>query len=80
MPQHTDTYDNAYAGDSLRKILKPLLKLKVLNWNPTAPGCKDFEEMEWFEQLTEYVRVQFLLRFVCLYLGVRGAYLMIGYI
>jgi GC-rich sequence DNA-binding factor len=26
----------------------------VLAWNPAASGCGDFEEMEWFDQLTEY--------------------------
>ena len=45
------SYRNAFASDSLRKVLLPLVRLELLMWNPLDPDCADFMEMAWFDQL-----------------------------
>lgn len=51
---HSATYERAYVGMSLRKILVPLVKKQLLEWNPLDPDHADFLEMEWVEKLSEY--------------------------
>ena len=48
------SYNETFAGDSLRKILTPLVKLQLLQWNPMDNDCVDISEMMWFQDLEEY--------------------------
>jgi hypothetical protein len=41
-------------GESLQKILAPLVRFELLEWNPLEAECRDFLEMGWVEHLSEY--------------------------
>ncbi|KAM4699586.1 PAX3- and PAX7-binding protein 1 [Discoglossus pictus] len=49
-----NTYKDAYIGLCLPKLLNPLIRLQLLNWNPLEAKCHDFESMMWFESLLFY--------------------------
>ena len=48
------SYGETFAGESLRKILTPLVKLQLLEWNPLEGKGGELVEMPWFQDLEEY--------------------------
>ncbi|KAJ8315152.1 hypothetical protein KUTeg_007302 [Tegillarca granosa] len=53
--KYGETYREAYIGLCLPKLFNPFIRLYLLDWNPLKARCKDFEEMKWYEILTENV-------------------------
>jgi hypothetical protein len=51
---HRGSYGDSFAGESLRKILQPSIRLEVLDWNPLENGIPDFEQADWAAHLVEY--------------------------
>uniref|UniRef100_H3AQI8 GC-rich sequence DNA-binding factor 2 n=1 Tax=Latimeria chalumnae TaxID=7897 RepID=H3AQI8_LATCH len=52
--KYTDSYVDAYISLCLPKLLNPLIRLQMLDWNPLKPNCMDFEEMPWFKAVEEF--------------------------
>ena len=52
--EHPESYQEAYIGLCLPKLLSPLIRLKLITWNPLEKDCQDFEESSWFETLIFY--------------------------
>lgn len=51
---HRRSYLDTFAGDSLRRILQPSVRLDILDWNPLEDGAQNFEEADWAAYLVEY--------------------------
>jgi GC-rich sequence DNA-binding factor len=45
--QELDSYKDAYISLCVPKILGPLIRLKLIVWNPLEQ-CEDFEKMQWY--------------------------------
>ncbi|XP_033002829.1 PAX3- and PAX7-binding protein 1 isoform X2 [Lacerta agilis] len=52
--KYSSSYNDAYIGLCLPKLLNPLIRLQLLTWNPLEDKCQDFESMLWFESLLFY--------------------------
>lgn len=48
------TYTDTYFSLCLPKIVGPMIRLKLLTWNPLDETCVDFEKMDWFEAIMKY--------------------------
>nr|XP_022293371.1 PAX3- and PAX7-binding protein 1-like isoform X2 [Crassostrea virginica] len=51
---YRDTYQDAYIGLCLPKLLNPYIRLSLINWNPLEADCMDFEDTKWFDTLVFY--------------------------
>ncbi|XP_014239886.1 PAX3- and PAX7-binding protein 1 [Cimex lectularius] len=49
-----DAYIEAYVSFCLPKLLGPLIRLKLLFWNPFTPGNNDIEKTQWCNSLLLY--------------------------
>ncbi|NXL90441.1 GCFC2 factor, partial [Alectura lathami] len=55
-----DSYCDAYISFCLPKLLNPLIRVQLLNWNPLEVGMifqrnfTDVEEMPWFRAVEEF--------------------------
>lgn len=49
-----DAYNEAFVHLCIPKILGPLIRLKLIMWNPLSEKCEDFEEMQWYEDCMRY--------------------------
>ncbi|XP_066907774.1 PAX3- and PAX7-binding protein 1 isoform X2 [Halyomorpha halys] len=52
--QDLDAYVEAYVSICLPKLLGPILRLKLLFWNPISQGGSEFEKAPWFNSLLLY--------------------------
>lgn len=52
--KYPDTYNEAYINLCIPKILAPLIKLKLVLWNPLSDQCEDFEMSQWYEDCMRY--------------------------
>ncbi|XP_028411233.1 PAX3- and PAX7-binding protein 1-like [Dendronephthya gigantea] len=50
----SETYKQAFVHLCLPKLVLPFVKIELLDWNPLMKECKDFEEMQWFEDVMFY--------------------------
>nr|XP_021153616.1 GC-rich sequence DNA-binding factor 2 [Columba livia] len=48
-----DTYCDAYISFCLPKLLNPLIRVQLINWNPLE-NCTELEEMPWFRAIEEF--------------------------
>ncbi|XP_025097837.1 PAX3- and PAX7-binding protein 1-like isoform X2 [Pomacea canaliculata] len=49
--QFGDTYREAYISLCIPKLVTPFVKLQLVTWNPLEEGCRDFEDMDWYNSL-----------------------------
>lgn len=49
-----DAYREAYVNLCLPKVLGPLVRLKMLMWNPLQESCLEFERTKWCDTLILY--------------------------
>eukprot|EP00054_Salpingoeca_dolichothecata_P011416 m.63395 g.63395 ORF g.63395 m.63395 type:complete len:837 (-) comp19456_c0_seq2:102-2612(-) len=47
-------YRDAYVSQSLEKVLLPLVKFALLDWNPLSPESSHFESLPFFTHLLEF--------------------------
>lgn len=52
--KYPDTYTETYIHLCIPKIVAPLIKLKLVLWNPLSEQCDDFEKSRWFEDCMRY--------------------------
>ncbi|OPJ73648.1 GC-rich sequence DNA-binding factor 2 isoform B [Patagioenas fasciata monilis] len=48
-----DSYCDAYISFCLPKLLNPLIRVQLINWNPLET-CTELEEMPWFRTIEEF--------------------------
>ncbi|XP_065487835.1 intron Large complex component GCFC2 isoform X2 [Caloenas nicobarica] len=48
-----DSYCDAYISFCLPKLLNPLIRVQLINWNPLE-NCTELEEMPWFRAIEEF--------------------------
>ncbi|XP_041351810.1 PAX3- and PAX7-binding protein 1-like [Gigantopelta aegis] len=48
---YRDTYQEAYIGLCLPKLMNPFIRLQLLRWKPLEENCIDFEEAKWYNCL-----------------------------
>ncbi|XP_037247397.1 GC-rich sequence DNA-binding factor 2 isoform X1 [Falco rusticolus] len=49
-----DTYCDAYISFCLPKLLNPLIRVQLINWNPLEQNFTELEEMPWFRAIEEF--------------------------
>ncbi|XP_071801603.1 PAX3- and PAX7-binding protein 1-like isoform X2 [Asterias amurensis] len=49
--QQQESYEEAYISLCLPKLLAPLVRLQLLDWNPLQSDCHNLEEMPWYESM-----------------------------
>ncbi|XP_033916330.1 intron Large complex component GCFC2 isoform X3 [Melopsittacus undulatus] len=49
-----DSYCDAYISFCLPKLLNPLIRLQLMNWNPLEQNFTELEEMPWFKAIEEF--------------------------
>ncbi|NXF85900.1 GCFC2 factor, partial [Eubucco bourcierii] len=49
-----DSYCDAYISFCLPKLLNPLIRFQLINWNPLEQNLTDLEEMSWFRAVEEF--------------------------
>ncbi|XP_019392847.1 PREDICTED: GC-rich sequence DNA-binding factor 2 isoform X1 [Crocodylus porosus] len=49
-----DSYYDAYISLCLPKLLNPLIRLQLINWNPVEENFTDLEKMPWFRDVAEF--------------------------
>ncbi|NXP75735.1 GCFC2 factor, partial [Ramphastos sulfuratus] len=49
-----DSYCDAYISFCLPKLLNPLIRFQLINWNPLEQNFTDLEEMSWFRAIEEF--------------------------
>ncbi|NXN30091.1 GCFC2 factor, partial [Nycticryphes semicollaris] len=49
-----DTYCDAYISFCLPKLLNPLIRAQLVNWNPLEQNFTELEEMPWFRAVEEF--------------------------
>ncbi|XP_075606604.1 intron Large complex component GCFC2 isoform X1 [Balearica regulorum gibbericeps] len=49
-----DSYCDAYIGFCLPKLLNPLIRVQLINWNPLEQNFTELEEMPWFRAIEEF--------------------------
>ncbi|KFP81533.1 GC-rich sequence DNA-binding factor 2, partial [Apaloderma vittatum] len=49
-----DSYCDAYISFCLPKLLNPLIKVQLINWNPLEQNFTELEEMPWFRAIEEF--------------------------
>lgn len=51
---HFDTYNEAFVQLCLPKILSPIIRFHLLDWNPLNHDCVDIESMKWYGDCIKY--------------------------
>ncbi|XP_035177922.1 GC-rich sequence DNA-binding factor 2 [Oxyura jamaicensis] len=49
-----DSYCDAYVSFCLPKLLNPLIRVELINWNPLEQSFTDLREMPWFRAVEEF--------------------------
>ncbi|NXU47936.1 GCFC2 factor, partial [Turnix velox] len=49
-----DSYCDAYISFCLPKLLNPLIRVQLINWNPLEQNFAELEEMPWFRAIEEF--------------------------
>ncbi|XP_035416014.2 intron Large complex component GCFC2 isoform X1 [Cygnus atratus] len=49
-----DSYCDAYVSFCLPKLLNPLIRVELINWNPLEQSFTDLGEMPWFRAVEEF--------------------------
>ncbi|NXX61063.1 GCFC2 factor, partial [Scopus umbretta] len=49
-----DSYCDAYISFCLPKLLNPLIRVQLINWNPLEQNFPELEEMPWFRAVEEF--------------------------
>ncbi|NWZ23318.1 GCFC2 factor, partial [Asarcornis scutulata] len=49
-----DSYCDAYVSFCLPKLLNPLIRVQLINWNPLEQSSTDLAEMPWFRAVEEF--------------------------
>ncbi|KFW92473.1 GC-rich sequence DNA-binding factor 2, partial [Phalacrocorax carbo] len=49
-----DSYCDAYISFCLPKLLNPLIRVQLINWNPLEQNFTELEEMPWFRAIEEF--------------------------
>ncbi|KFP26279.1 GC-rich sequence DNA-binding factor 2, partial [Colius striatus] len=49
-----DSYCDAYISFCLPKLLNPLIRIQLINWNPLEENFTELEEMPWFRAIEEF--------------------------
>ncbi|KFW00050.1 GC-rich sequence DNA-binding factor 2, partial [Eurypyga helias] len=49
-----DSYCDAYISFCLPKLLNPLIRVQLINWNPLEQNSAELEEMPWFRAIEEF--------------------------
>ncbi|XP_064001812.1 intron Large complex component GCFC2 isoform X3 [Pogoniulus pusillus] len=49
-----DSYCDAYISFCLPKLLNPLIRFQLINWNPLQQNLTDLEGMSWFRAIEEF--------------------------
>ncbi|NXY48985.1 GCFC2 factor, partial [Ceuthmochares aereus] len=49
-----DSYCDAYISFCLPKLLNPLIRVQLINWNPLEQDFTELEEMPWFKATDEF--------------------------
>ncbi|KFQ61575.1 GC-rich sequence DNA-binding factor 2, partial [Pelecanus crispus] len=49
-----DSYCDAYISFCLPKLLNPLIRVQLINWNPLEQNFPELEEMPWFRGIEEF--------------------------
>ncbi|XP_014813711.1 PREDICTED: GC-rich sequence DNA-binding factor 2 isoform X3 [Calidris pugnax] len=49
-----DTYCDAYISFCLPKLLNPLIRAQLVNWNPLEQNFTELEDMPWFRAIEEF--------------------------
>ncbi|KAM9298162.1 intron Large complex component GCFC2 isoform 1-T1 [Morus bassanus] len=49
-----DSYCDAYISFCLPKLLNPLIRVQLINWNPLEQNFTALEEMPWFRAIEEF--------------------------
>ncbi|KFO98503.1 GC-rich sequence DNA-binding factor 2, partial [Calypte anna] len=49
-----ESYCDAYISFCLPKLLNPLIRFQLINWNPLEQNFTDLEEMPWFRAIEEF--------------------------
>ncbi|KFV87124.1 GC-rich sequence DNA-binding factor 2, partial [Struthio camelus australis] len=49
-----DSYCDAYISLCLPKLLNPLIRVHLINWNPLEQNFTELEEMPWFRAIEEF--------------------------
>ncbi|XP_041109440.1 intron Large complex component GCFC2-like [Polyodon spathula] len=49
-----DSYYDAYIGLCLPKLLGPLIRYQLVDWNPLKEDCEDFETMPWYTAVEQF--------------------------
>ncbi|KFQ27637.1 GC-rich sequence DNA-binding factor 2, partial [Mesitornis unicolor] len=49
-----DSYCDAYISFCLPKLLNPLIRAQLINWNPLEQNFTELEEMPWFRAIEEF--------------------------
>ncbi|KAI9209001.1 nineteen complex-related protein 2-domain-containing protein [Polychytrium aggregatum] len=53
---HSKAYEQSYGGLCLPGVLELLIRCEMVGWNPLQQPARSFEQMPWFQAVTEYVR------------------------
>ncbi|NXG45180.1 GCFC2 factor, partial [Psilopogon haemacephalus] len=48
------SYCDAYISFCLPKLLNPLIRFQLINWNPLEQNLMGLEEMSWFRAIEEF--------------------------
>ncbi|KAM9563473.1 intron Large complex component GCFC2 isoform 1-T1 [Guaruba guarouba] len=49
-----DSYCDAYISFCLPKLLNPLIRVQLMNWNPLEQNFTELKEMPWFKAIEEF--------------------------
>ncbi|KFU98794.1 GC-rich sequence DNA-binding factor 2, partial [Tauraco erythrolophus] len=49
-----ESYCDAYISFCLPKLLNPLIRVQLINWNPLEQNFTELEEMPWFRAIEEF--------------------------
>ncbi|RXM27752.1 GC-rich sequence DNA-binding factor 2 [Acipenser ruthenus] len=49
-----DSYYDAYIGLCLPKLLGPLIRYQLIDWNPLKEDCEDFATMPWYMAVEQF--------------------------
>ncbi|XP_066529690.1 GC-rich sequence DNA-binding factor 2 [Hoplias malabaricus] len=53
-----DSYNNAYIGLCLPKLLAPLIRHQLIGWNPLKAEGEDFEALPWYSAVEKFCHGQ----------------------
>nr|XP_055028167.1 GC-rich sequence DNA-binding factor 2 isoform X1 [Misgurnus anguillicaudatus] len=53
-----ESYNNAYIGLCLPKLLAPLIRHQLIDWNPLKADAEDFEALPWYSAVEKFCHGQ----------------------